>query len=220
MPHKAILFDLDGTLLDTLYDLGDAVNRALSLMGFPTHPLGDYRGFIGDGAVILITRALPRENRNETTIRTCLQAFREIYDRNWNVKTRPYDSIPEVLDTLATRGMKMAVLSNKPHGLTIRCVTHLLPNCHFDAVLGQREEAPRKPNPAGALEIAERLHIPPSAFFYLGDSAVDMKTAVAAEMFPVGVLWGFRTADELQENGAKVLIDHPSKILDLPEILR
>lgn len=215
MPYKAILFDLDGTLLNTLDDLGDAANRVLAAKGFPTHTLDEYRYFIGDGTAMLITRALPEEQRSDDTIRACLEAFRQDYARNWKAKTRPYDGVTEMLEELAARGLKMAVLSNKSHEFTKRCVADLLPEWTFDVVLGQRGSVPLKPNPAGALEVAKRLNIPPPDFLYLGDSAVDMKTAIAAGMFPVGVLWGFRPVQELRENGAQALIERPSEVLNL-----
>jgi len=215
MPYKAILFDLDGTLLNTLEDLGDAANRVLAARGFPTHTLDEYRYFIGNGTATLITRALPQGKRNDDTIRACLKAFREDYGRNWKVKTKPYDGITEMLDELTVRGLKTAVLSNKSHEFTKRCVAHLLPNWTFDMVLGHRNTVPLKPDPAGALQVAERLNIAPREFLYLGDSGVDMKTAMAAGMFPVGVLWGFRPAEELRKNGARALIERPSELLNL-----
>ena len=214
MTYKAILFDLDGTLLNTLEDLGNSVNRVLARRGFPTHTLNEYRYFVGDGTAMLITRALPQGKRNDETIRTCLEAFSEDYGRNWKVKTSPYEGIPEMLDAVTERGLKIAVLSNKQHEFTKRCVADLLPNWTFDVVLGQRDAVNRKPDPAGALEVAEHLHIPPADFLYLGDSAIDMRTATAARMFPVGVLWGFRSAEELKVSGAQALIERPSEILN------
>jgi phosphoglycolate phosphatase len=209
MTYKAIIFDLDGTLLNTLEDLGNAMNRVLAQEGFPQHPVDAYRYFVGDGATMLITRTLPSENRDDDTIQRCLEAFREEYSQSWNIKTKPYDGIPEMLDSVAAHGLKMAILTNKPHDFTKLCVVELLPNWNFDIVLGQRDGLPRKPDPAGALEIAEFFQIPPSEILYLGDTAVDMQTAIAAQMFPVGALWGFRTREELQKNGAKVLLQQP-----------
>ena len=148
-------------------------------------------------------------------IRSCLEAFLEDYDKNWNVKTRLYDGIPELLDTLTSRGLKISVLSNKPHRYTLKCMDGFLSDWDFDVVFGQRDEVPRKPDPTGALEIAEQLNILPSDFIYLGDTETDMKTSIGAGMLPVGVLWGFRSAEELRENGAKVLLKKPLDTLDL-----
>lgn len=212
---KAVLFDLDGTLLDTLEDLSNATNHALARNGFPIHTLDTYRYFVGDGVAMLMNRALPEGKRNDDTIHVCVQAFREEYCRTWNVKTRPYDGIAEMLDALAAHGLKMAVLSNKPDDFTKLCVTEFLPDWTFDMVLGQCNSFPLKPNPASAQEIAKCLNVHPSEFIYLGDTAIDMKTAVAAGMFPVGALWGFRTGKELMENGAQILIKRPQEIMDL-----
>ena len=215
MDYRAVIFDLDGTLLDTLEDLSDSLNHVLAARGLPTHTLDEYRYFIGEGTAMLITRALPKGKRNDETIRACLEEYRENYGRNWRVKTRPYEGVSEMLDALTGRGLNIAVLSNKPHDFTERCVAEFLPNWTFGAVLGQRDTVMKKPDPAGALEVAERLNIPPAEFLYLGDSAIDMKTAIAAGMFPVGVLWGFRPAEELQEGGARALIERPLEILNL-----
>lgn len=212
---KALLFDLDGTLLDTLEDLGNAMNRVLAKRGFPGHNLDAYRFFIGDGETMLVTRALPEEIRNEDTIRTCLEAFRNDYSRSWNVRTKAYDGVPEMLDALAAHGLKMAVLSNKPDDFTKQNVAALLPHWTFDVVLGQRDGVPPKPDPTSALQVAQRLNVTSAEFLYLGDSAVDMKTATASGMFPVGVLWGFRSAEELKASGARVLIRRPLEILDV-----
>jgi phosphoglycolate phosphatase len=214
MEYKAILFDLDGTLIDTADDIGDAANRVLSNRGLPTHSISTYRLFIGEGVRILFTRALPEESRNQDLINACLKEFIEDYRCNYNVKTKLYDGVPELLDILKLRGLKLAILSNKPDPITKDCVAFFLSEWDFDVVLGQHDSIPRKPDPQGALEIAERLVILPSNFIYLGDTAIDMKTAVSAGMFPVGVLWGLRSLEELKENGARVVIDEPMQLLD------
>lgn len=213
MRYRAVVFDLDGTLLDTLEDLGNAVNRVLTSRGFPTHDIDAFRYFIGDGSAMLIRRALPEDRRDDESVRTCLQAFREDYGRHWNVKTRPYEGIPDMLDALTRRGLKMAVLSNKADDFTNRCVSELLPRWSFEFVCGQRDGVPPKPNPTSAIDVAERLGVSPPSFLYLGDSAVDMKTATAAGMFPIGVLWGLRSAKELLDGGAQALIKHPREIV-------
>ncbi|MEE8430546.1 MAG: HAD family hydrolase [Candidatus Desulfatibia sp.] len=218
MKYEAVLFDLDGTLIDTVDDIGDAANRVLSNRGFPIHPISTYYQFIGEGVKVLFTRALPQEKRNEDLINTCLKEFVEDYRRNYDVKSKPYDGIPEMLNALNARGLKLAILSNKPDPLTKDCVTSLLSNWDFGVVFGQRDSVPRKPSPQAALEIAEKLSISPSDFLYLGDTAIDMKTAVSAGMFPVGVAWGFRPVKELKENGAHVIIDKPIQLLDLIKV--
>ncbi len=215
MTYKAVLFDLDGTLLDSIEDMGDSLNRVLVQNSFPTHDRDAYCRFVGDGATNLINRALPEGQRTDIVIRSCLEAFLEDYDKNWNVKTRLYDGIHELLDTLTSRGLKISVLSNKPHRYTLKCMDGFLSDWNFDVVFGQRDNVPRKPDPAGALEIAEKLNISPSDFLYLGDTETDMKTSIDAGMFPVGVLWGFRSAEKLRENGAKVLLEKPLDVLDL-----
>jgi phosphoglycolate phosphatase len=215
MKYKAVIFDLDGTLIDTLADIGNSVNRVLARMGLPPHTLEKYRGFVGDGSKMLVTRALGEEARNEKRILECLEGFFEDYGRNWRDLTKPYEGIPELLDELAIRGIKTAVLSNKRHDLTQQCVDYFFPGGGFDAVFGLRASIPRKPHPAGALEIADILMLPLKKFLYAGDSGTDMETALGAQMFPVGVLWGFRTQAELLEKGAGAVIDHPMELLDL-----
>ena len=215
MRVKAVLFDLDGTLLDTLEDIANSVNSALLRYGLPTHSVDAYRYFIGEGVTTLVSRALPDENRDSDIIAKCVKGFRQEYSRNWNVNTRPYEGVPELLDALAAKHIKMAVLSNKPDDFTKQCVSELLPNHSFEMILGQRDAIPIKPAPVGALQIADRLGITPSRFLYLGDSAIDMKTAVRAGMFPVGALWGFRPLEELQEHGAQAVIERPVDLLGL-----
>jgi phosphoglycolate phosphatase len=213
---KAILFDIDGTLLDTIQDLADSMNGALHRLGFPIHNLDEYKYFVGDGMENLVKRALPAGARNDPRqVSGCLQILLEIYDLTWKVKTRPYPGIPELLDALSARGLKMAVLSNKLHGFTVKVVAELLAAWRFEPVLGERPSAPRKPDPTSALEIAQRLEIEPADFLYLGDTATDMKTAKGAGMFAVGALWGFRESGELIAGGADKLISEPLQLLEL-----
>ncbi len=215
MPFRAVLFDLDGTLLNTLEDLADAVNHVLSARGFPTHAVDAYRYLVGEGAKALVTRALPEAVRTAEGIAAALAGFDEAYRRNWKARTRPYEGVPEMLDALAARDLPMAVLSNKPHAFTVMCVEALLARWQFAAVLGQSDAIPPKPDPTGALQIAQQVAVPPGDFLYVGDTATDMRTAVRVGMVPVGVLWGFRTADELRENGAATLIERPEELIGL-----
>ena len=208
-----VLFDLDGTLLDTLRDLGDAVNRVLARHGHPPHPLSSYNYFVGEGARTLIERSLPPAERDAATVDAVLADYRRDYSRNWNVSTKPYEGIPEALRELRSRGLTLGVLSNKPHPMTVKCIEGYLSDLSFAAVLGQRDEVPKKPDPAGAFEAARLMGVAPDRVLYVGDTGVDMQTARAAGMFALGVTWGFRPEVELRENGASAIIHHPREIL-------
>lgn len=214
MPYRAIIFDLDGTLLNTLDDIADGANAVLAEGGYPTHPVDTYRYFIGNGVATLFERALPEDDRQPSIIRACVEGFRQVYERHWDVKTHLYDGVAELLDALVTRDVRMAVLSNKPHSFTRKSVGRYLSRWPLSPVLGQRDGIPHKPDPAGALEIADELGVAPTEFLYLGDTATDMETARAAGMFAVGALWGFRPEEELREAGAAALIAGPLELLE------
>lgn len=213
MKYRAVIFDLDGTLLDTLDDLADAANRVLAVAGYPVHPREAYRYFVGNGLPTLIRRILPQDRQDAEDADRLIRAFREDYGRNWHVKTRLYDGVGAMLTGLRERGVVLAVLSNKPDDFTRICVRRFLDDWRFEVVLGQRPGVPAKPDPAGALEIAGLLDLPPAEILYLGDSDTDMKTARAAGMFPVGAAWGFRTAEELRASGAGRLSGRPEELL-------
>ena len=216
MSFRAVLFDLDGTLVDTIGDLADSMNSVLARLGFPTHGEQAYKYFIGEGMENLVRRALPEAARGEpATVARCLGSMREEYGCRWKMRSKPYEGIPELLEILAERRIEMAVLSNKPDDFTKLMVTELLPGHTFTIVLGERPSIPRKPDPAAAVEIATRLRIPPAEFLYLGDTSIDMITACVAGMFAVGALWGFREADELMAHGARELLSSPIQLLEL-----
>jgi len=212
MPYGAVIFDLDGTLLDTLEDLADATNSVLTRLGFPTHPVSAYRRFVGNGAFELVRRVLPAESRDDKTLEKCHRAFLQTYARNRHSKTHPYPGIAALLDRLANEKIKSAVLSNKPHTMAVEIVKTLLAPWRFETVLGQRNGYSPKPDPAGAFEIAQQMKMSVSEFIFVGDSGVDMKTAAAAGMFPVGAAWGFRSEEELRQSGARTIITDPLKI--------
>jgi len=215
MPYRAVVFDLDGTLLDTLEDLADSMNAVLEQQGYPIHPSSAYRYFVGDGVEMLIRRCLPEGEWSDAQISHYVDAMEEEYDRRWDAKTRPYPGIPELLDRLQERNFPKAIFSNKPDGFTQLTVKKLLAAWDFHPVRGALPNVPRKPDPAGALAVAAQLDIPPAECLYLGDTNTDMKTALAAGMHPVGATWGFRPADELQASGARHLLNYPTELLDL-----
>lgn len=216
MKFKAAIFDLDGTLLDTIEDLTDSINAALARMGYPGHSIEECKLLVGDGLESFVERALPDEERNNPAANARLRdLLRQEYTRRGATKTLPYDGIPELLDELVRRGISLAVLSNKPHESTQIMIRVFLSRWTFRAVVGARDGIARKPDPGSALEIARLLETAPEEIIYLGDSDTDMLTAKAAGMFAVGALWGFRSAEELKANGARVLVEKPTDLLAL-----
>lgn len=213
----AVIFDMDGTLLDTLEDLGGSMNRVLEREGFPPHPVEAYRLFVGDGAATLARRVLPAGARGPALVERVRAAWSEEYDRHWADETRLYPGIAELLDALAARGLPMAVLSNKPHEFTVRMARHFLGRWPLRPVLGAREGVPHKPDPAAALQIARGWGLEPARVLYAGDTNTDMQTARGAGMFAVGVLWGFRSREEIAAAGAQALASTPGDILPLIE---
>jgi len=214
---KAVIFDLDGTLLDTLKDIAVAANTVLARGNLPTHAEDRYRQFVGSGAAELMRRALPEEQRSPSEVAPFVEAFRVEYAHNWRVHTKPYPGVADMLDALSAHQIPLAVLSNKPHDFTQLCVTEMLDRWTFSPVLGYRDDIPPKPDPTGASIIASELNLSPKDILYAGDTGIDMKTATTAGMFPVGVLWGFRPQAELEENGAKALVRTPQEIISLIE---
>ncbi len=214
MDIRGVIFDLDGTLLDTLQDLADAANATLDRFGFPVHSTDAYRYFVGEGLMTLIERILPEKNRSQQEIAACMDTFMQLYGQSWDLRSRPYEGIMEMLGQLHEAGLKLAVLSNKPHAFTQLCVQRFFPSDTFDFVYGQREGVPKKPDPSAAKEIAVLMQLEPQQILYVGDSATDMQTGNGAGMFTMGVLWGFRERQELEKNKAGKIISHPSEIVN------
>jgi phosphoglycolate phosphatase len=215
MNYQAVLFDLDGTLLDTLDDLADSMNSVLQRWGFAIHDREAYKYFVGNGMENLARRALPPEQRHDTMIAQGVAAMREEYALRWSRHSRPYEGIPKLLDALTGRHLQLAILSNKPDDFLKLIVTTLLGTWSFESVRGVLPSGPVKPDPQAALEISAQLKIPPPQFLYVGDTGTDMQTATAAGMFAVGALWGFRQADELIASGAQILLRNPLELLNL-----
>ncbi len=215
MRFDAVIFDLDGTLADTLDDIADAMNHALRLQDLPARPRDDYRELVGEGVARLVERALPPERQDARE--AVLESLRDYYVAHMLDKSEPYPGVPDLLDRLAERRFPMAVLSNKPQEATRWMVERLFGRWAFAAVLGESPDVPRKPDPAGAVDIARAIGAPPERCLYLGDTRTDMQTAVAAGMYPVGALWGFRDRDELVGHGARAVIAEPLELLDVLE---
>lgn len=212
MKTRLIIFDLDGTLLDTIDDLATSTNHALARYGYPTHPLNAYRLFVGNGITKLMERALPENARQPENIDRLRAEFIEYYRAHKTDLSRPYPGIPDLLHALRAEGIRLAVASNKYHQGTVELVRHFFDNSLFSVVLGQRENIPVKPDPAIVHDILSATGIPASHTLYVGDSGVDMQTAHNSRITSIGVTWGFRTRQELKENGADHIVDTPAEI--------
>jgi phosphoglycolate phosphatase len=213
--HGGLIFDLDGTLIDSLPGIAASLNRALEEGGFGTHPHHDVRRFIGNGSYELARRALP-DGMDDATIAAVENAFKADYGGTWPSGTAPYEGVPALLEKLAAGGRRLAVLSNKPHPFTVEIVERLFPGIRFDPVTGQRPELRRKPFPDAALWIAGKWDLPPDACLLIGDSTVDLATAQAAGMQAVATAWGYHDAIALKEAGAATVIE---KVSDLAAFL-
>jgi phosphoglycolate phosphatase len=222
MGYKVAVFDLDGTLLDTLEDLADSVNVVLERHGWAAQPLADFKYHIGDGPRVLFERVMramgkPEEEITREVTDELIEEYKAEYAARWDAKTKAYAGIPELLDGLTTRGMKLTVLTNKPHEFSAQCVEGMLGEWEWEMIRGMREGVPRKPDPAGVFEIMKTLGVGAGDCVYFGDTATDMKTARGAGVFAVGCLWGFRDEAELRGSGADVVIERPEDFLDLAD---
>jgi phosphoglycolate phosphatase len=215
MNCKAVIFDLDGTLLDTLADLAHAANRVLANHGYPTHPENAFNLFVGDGSKLLMTRALPVNQRRPAVIDACLNEFIADYKSHWADTTKPYDGMMDLIEALVARAIHLSVVTNKPHRFTGVMMDHYFKGLPFFPIVGQQAGIPKKPHPQQALAAADKMGVMPAACVFLGDSAVDMETAVRAGMQPVGAGWGFRSAQELRAAGAIVVLEHPLDLLQV-----
>jgi phosphoglycolate phosphatase len=212
---KLIVFDLDGTLINSLEDLADSANWMLMQHGFPTHPVDAYRYFVGDGMRKLIERILPPEERNEKQIERCKAEFIAYYTIHMEDKTVVYPGMIKLLKGLKDRGLKIAVATNKVHIAVAPLMEKYFPGIHFDSMIGQREGIPVKPHPQIMYDILNETGCQPSEALHVGDTATDMQLAHSAGFTPVGVLWGYRPLEELQEAGARFIISRPEELLGL-----
>lgn len=212
---RFIIFDLDGTLLNTIGDLAASTNYVLRQHGFPEHPLSEYPFFVGNGITRLIERALPGGRRDESTISQLRGEFVDYYQQHKTDLTRPYPGIPELLGTLKQKGVSLAVASNKYHQGTVELIRHYFDSSLFSIVAGQQDGVPVKPNPAIVNNILAKANVQKAESLYIGDSGVDMQTAINSGLTGVGVTWGFRPRQELELNGAHYIVNHPNDILDI-----
>jgi len=214
MKIEAVIFDLDGTLVDTIEDLADSTNMLLAKYNIEPRTIDEYISFIGNGARKFIESSLEGRVAQEQ-VPAVVKEFKEVYGENLHNKTCVYEGIGRVLDVYQGAGVKMAILSNKPHHLTVNVVDFYLSDWKFEVVFGQREQVPRKPDPAAANEISAMLGVPAANTLFVGDSRGDMLTAAAAGMIPVGVNWGYGKPGEEILNDLQVTLDQPEELLKL-----
>lgn len=214
---KLVIFDLDGTLLNTIEDLAAACDEVLKRNDLPTYSLAEYQEFVGSGIMRLVERALPEDKRTEEFVEKIRREFVEYYFENIDKKTKVYKGVESLLEELQEQGVAMAIASNKFQEGTKKLVASFFPNIRFEAVLGQRPNVPLKPHPAIIREIIQITSYAPDKILYVGDSGIDMQTAKAAGVDSVGVSWGFRPVKELEECGATHIISSVREILDIIE---
>ena len=213
---KACIFDLDGTLADTLVSIATATNKALESVGCPPQPVDDYRYYAGDGARTLIQRALKAAgDKNGEKFDETYRIYGEIFAKDCTFKVTVFEGMSQVLEQMKADGIRLAVLSNKPHEQAKDVIRKLFGENLFDIVQGQVDGLPKKPDPSGALKIMEDFGLTPKECMYIGDTNVDMQTGRSAGMYTVGVLWGFRDKKELLDNHAQALADQPRDLLKL-----
>lgn len=212
---RAVIFDLDGTLSDSINSIKYCCDLALETVGFGPFTVEQYKYFVGDGAANLVRRALSAGGDTENVhFEEVFAAYKRIFKDNCMYQVKPYEGIPELLASLKEKGIKLAVLSNKPHAETVNVIETLFGKGYFDIIQGQKENVAIKPSPEGVFQILEQLQLTADDILYLGDTATDMKTGKSAGAFTVGALWGFRKREELEENHADAIIAHPLELLN------
>lgn len=213
---KAVLFDLDGTLADSLESISSAGNKVLTEFGFEALPKENYKYYAGDGAAVLMERCLKDAGDEELKNYEAVYArYQEIFKEDCTYKVSVFDGMLETLNQLKEKKIRLGVISNKPHERTLDVINRLFGDGVFDCVLGLKDGAKRKPDPNGALKAAEQFGVKPDECLFVGDTNVDMQTGKNAGMVKVGVLWGFRTKEELKENGADYIISRPDELMKI-----
>jgi phosphoglycolate phosphatase len=212
--RKCLIFDLDGTLLDSITDIAICMNEVLESLNLKTYEISEYKYFVGYGVDVLVKNVL-QDQIAKSKQDEVVKRFKAKYDDNLHKNTLPYEGIFELLDELNKQECKLAVLSNKPDLMTKKYIQTIFKDYKFLEVHGQKDGVPKKPDPIQALNIAKSLNENPSDIFFIGDTKVDMQTAKSANMTAIGVLWGFRDEKELSEFGADFIVKHPMEILDI-----
>jgi len=214
LSKKAIIFDLDGTLIDSLEDIAVCMNQVLKEKNIPEHKIEDYKNFVGGGVDILVENALDKQTPLELK-KEIRDRFKEVYDKQLHAKTLPYEGIYELLDELEKKEYQIGILSNKPHKFTVEYANSLFSKYKLKEVHGQKEHIEKKPNPKAAIDIANSFETNCEEIYFVGDTKVDMQTAKNAKMIAIGVLWGFRDEEELVSNGADFIVEKPQDILNI-----
>jgi phosphoglycolate phosphatase len=215
MHYKAVIFDLDGTLLDTISDISDSVNEVLRNNGYKEFGTEDYKYFVGKGVDVLIHTIIEKDNIPKEMFSKIRKEYIETYDKRSGIKTKPYSGIMSLLSSLHENNVRINILSNKPHHQVLQVVYNYFQDIDFDFVYGKKPEFEIKPNPTSVLEIVDKLGVKKEEILYVGDTSTDMLTAFNANLDSVGVLWGFRKRPELEEAHAKYIVKEPTEILDI-----
>jgi len=210
---KAIIFDLDGTLINSINDIATCSNISLERAGHPTHPVERYKELVGDGLHNLARKVLPSGHNKDIDIASFIDVYRELYQEKWNETSTMYDGISDLLTTLTAHNIALGVLSNKRHDFTLLCVKTFFASTPFRSIAGQKEGVPIKPHPEAALTMAAELDLRAQEIAFVGDSEIDIETGRRAEMLSIGVTWGFRPREILVQSGADIIINHPSELL-------
>jgi phosphoglycolate phosphatase len=212
---KGAIFDLDGTLVNTLDDIADTMNTILRQSNMPVHPTEKYKYLVGEGIMELTKKVMPPGSWTEQNAKEFVQKFRALYDQTWHDKSVPYPGVVNLLKSLDKNGFKLGVLSNKPDSFVQKIVAWFFPDIHFKGISGEQANIPAKPDPRLALDIAKKMNLQTQQIIFVGDSGIDIQTGLNAGMVPVGVSWGFRPVEELISTGASHIVDTPAEIESL-----
>lgn len=215
MRFKAVIFDLDGTLLDTIEDIKETMNQVLREYNYQEYSQEEYKYFVGKGVDNLIKEVMKSGNIEQEAFAKLKKGYYEVYIKQATVNTKIYDGISELLTELKQKGISLNVLSNKPHSQTIEVIKHYFDDNVFDLVYGKKEEFLPKPHPDSASDLVANLNLNPEEILYVGDTETDMFTAKNAKFYSIGVLWGFRKKEELVNAGADKIVENPTEILEL-----